>query len=775
MLGGTITFQQISRPPAPREINLGKFGFEAVVQVGRSASEPACFTSRNLDFRSFWPKRVGRRAINFLASPDSWNFFALWASLLEITGGILGPPSMSLNGVLGEAFAAGLWRPAPRRPSSILQAALAPGPLDVMPFRLGMPMEWAGAVPPVPVVTRVVEPEPATPVAVPAPTTIVPKPQSKSARLAPSAEDAADRRKVLSSWTEILIRLGCATDAYDKCGGEFSESKVQVFMAPKATGTLAIRASAWCLFLRYAEANDLDPSKFDEAAAFSYLTAIAADPKIAQSRGPSFLCAVNFLRGCCGLKAGFQVADSGRCKGASALSVAETRLAKQRDPLRASWIRAAEAEIVLADEGGGDLGLLTPPEAEMLGFLMFCLHTRARCSDTSRIKVEPKLDEHFLADPICSFVETMAIGGATKTGQTAKKARLSIPIVGLSRGLSDVPWAASWLNIRKTLGLNAERDECLQRELLADGSFGAGRVLPGQATTWLRFILIKMGVESALLENVGSHSCKVSLLSMAAKAGMSRDDRRTLGGHVAPNDKTVDIYARDVLAAPLRNLAFLLSDIREGIFDPDVSRSGRYSQRRSDDLCMICKDDIAKSPSFRCNCGNWAHSDCSVRCHVCLGEFCMSCDNYTRHTCREPETVAQEILEESGSDWDSEDDSDVEQARMTLEQVEAAEAEVAQERAFLEKGASADDALMPENGVFVHLVHRTAHRACDEGFTACGVVVSDLTHEYLSGDDDFSHSKLCWRSGCCPWQQRPPIVEVSESESDGFSVLNEAS
>ena len=638
-----------------------------------------------------------------------------------------------------------------------------------------MPMEWAGAVPPVPVATTpvavVAEAEPE--VAPPVQSVVRPKPQASSARLTPSAEDAADRAKVIAVWIEILNWLGCATEAFDKCGGEFTEANVQVYMAPKATGTLAIRASSWTLFLRYAEVIGFEPSEFNEEVVFTYLTAIAADVKIAQSRGFTFLRAINFLRGCCGLKAGFQVADSGRCKGAIALSVAEVRLAKQRDPLRAAWLRAAEAEIVLADEGGGELGLLSPPEAVMLGFLVFCTHARARCTDTARIQVEPILDEPLRHDPICSFVESFAVGGATKTGQTAKKARMSIPVVGLSRGISDVPWAAAWLNLRKKLGLNAKRDECLQRELLADGSFGAGRVRPGQATVWLRFLLIKMGIEPGLLENIGSHSCKVSLLSMAAKAGLSRDDRRMLGGHVAPNDKSVDIYARDTLAAPLHNLAILLGEIRCGAFDPDVSRSGRWAQLPSGDLCMICKDDLATLPAFRCNCGNWAHSSCAARCERCLAEFCMSCDNFVRHVCREPETVAQEILEESGSDWDSDDDSDVEQARMALEQVEAAETEEAQEKAFLEKGANSDDAMMPEGGVYVHMTHRTAHRASEEGVTACGVVVSDLTHEYLSGDDDMSHAKLCWRSGCCPWQQRPPIVEVSESESDIFAGISD--
>jgi hypothetical protein len=155
---------------------------------------------------------------------------------------------MSLDGVLGEAFASGLWRAPFRRATSILQVAMAPGPLDAMPFRMGMPMEWAGAIPPVPVVTipDVIVLEAELEVAPPASTVVCPKPQARSARLTPSAEDAADRAKVIAVWIEILTRLGCATEAYDKCGGVFTEANVQVYMAsPKATGTLTIRASSW--------------------------------------------------------------------------------------------------------------------------------------------------------------------------------------------------------------------------------------------------------------------------------------------------------------------------------------------------------------------------------------------------------------------------------------------------------------------------------------------------------------------------------------------------
>ena len=65
-------------------------------------------------------------------------------------------------------------------------------------------------------------------------------------------------------------------------------------------------------------------------------------------------------------------------------------------------------------------------------------------------------------------------------------------------------------------------------EPLADGTFGEGRIQAGQATAWLQHILLKLGVPAAELTNVGSHSCKATVLSIAAKAGLSRDTRRTL-------------------------------------------------------------------------------------------------------------------------------------------------------------------------------------------------------------------------------------------------------
>jgi hypothetical protein len=147
-----------------------------------------------------------------------------------------------------------------------------------------------------------------------------------------------------------------------------------------------------------------------------------------------------------------------------------------------------------------------------------------------------------------------------------------------------------------------------------------------------------------------------------------------------------------------------------------------------------------------------------------MAEFCNRCDRYAAHKCREPETVSQKLLEESDPEWDTDDDSDLEQARMALEGAEELATDESEQRSFLEKGANAENAKMPEAGLFVHRVHRTAHKAGLDGSTACGVLVSDLTHEFFSGSDDLSSVRLCWRSGCAPWEKESSDSEVEISD-----------
>jgi hypothetical protein len=441
------------------------------------------------------------------------------------------------------------------------------------------------------------------------------------------------------------------------------------------------------------------------------------------------------------------------------------------------WVAIAEEMLVRALDGDGCLEL---HEAGVLGFLLFCLHGRQRCSDGARITEEPVLDtSHGNGRELFSFIEATTSGDACKTGNTSKKARLAIPVVGLAYGVSGQPWADAWLRIRKTLRLNASRDACLMREPLADGTFTEARIKPGQATQWLRHILLKLGAEPTALRNIGSHSCKTTLLSVAAKGGLPRDTRRTLGGHATPGDDSVDTYSRDVLAAPLLELAQLLGKVRAGTFDPDATRSGRWHLNSLNDFyskerqCAHCSGPLAGHAISACQCGNFFHTyedsfTCSKVCGDCGAEFCTQCDSVSTHVCTTG-AVAPILAEESDDSLATDNDSDGEVAAITIAETEETFVEACAHQRLLEKGASmGDDAIVPEEGVFINRVSGTAHKVhrADAEKSACGVVMNPLSFSHDFGETALIGATLCWRSGCSNWMAK--IVEPEPTEDEAI-------
>eukprot|EP00969_Alexandrium_andersonii_P053180 2337087-Alexandrium_andersonii.AAC.1 len=74
---------------------------------------------------------------------------------------------------------------------------------------------------------------------------------------------------------------------------------------------------------------------------------------------------------------------------------------------------------------------------------------------------------------------------------------------------------------------------------LAGGGWSQRPMTSTEGGLWLREILSKHGVDPVELANVGSHSLKCTLLSWAAKAGMRPSERRVLGYHSKPGDRSV--------------------------------------------------------------------------------------------------------------------------------------------------------------------------------------------------------------------------------------------
>ena len=91
-----------------------------------------------------------------------------------------------------------------------------------------------------------------------------------------------------------------------------------------------------------------------------------------------------------------------------------------------------------------------------------------------------------------------------------------------------------------------------------------------EASKWLNAILAKL---DGPVENISSHSLKCTTLSWLAKAGANENHRLVLGHH-SSGKGSLEVYSRDLLAAPLRTLEEILRQIRVGGLQPDRTRSG---------------------------------------------------------------------------------------------------------------------------------------------------------------------------------------------------------
>jgi hypothetical protein len=530
------------------------------------------------------------------------------------------------------------------------------------------------------------------------------------------------------------------------------DEHLRSYLRTRRPGTLQIHASAWRLYLKYCEEEGIKADQLDEAAAYCYLQALNVR-KAPPTRAPSFLKACNFAFGVLKFHKGNGIANSARCRGSAAASQSRRKDRRQRDPLTMEQVKALEVEVSLARSGGG---ALTKAEAVVAGFFLFCIHTRTRCSDAAKVKLEPTIDDAQDGDPTCSFVEASTTGDCVKTGNTEEKASLKMPLAGLSKGLSNLPWAEAWLSIRDELSMEATDDECLMLEPLMGGEFGQGRIEAGQATEMLRHLLTRLGFAPETLANVGSHSCKATLLSVCAKAGMQRDLRRTLGGHAVPGDRSVDVYSRDVLAFPLLELGRLLEKIRTGEFAPDSSRSGRWRKvptvvpNRREDKCKACDKPLENDAIFECPCSNLVHDSgfCVVVCAGCGEKMCELCCAVGAHTCE----LSDESSDSSGSS--SEDDSDGEKVTMALEEEEREEAVAESAKALLVKGVeNGSQAIFPEGGVLINKITGVVHMMKDAHTCACGLNAIETRYEYHYEASAIYDKKLCWRPGCAKWEK----------------------
>ncbi|CAE7219633.1 unnamed protein product [Symbiodinium microadriaticum] len=148
-----------------------------------------------------------------------------------------------------------------------------------------------------------------------------------------------------------------------------------------------------------------------------------------------------------------------------------------------------------------------------------------------------------------------------------------LPMVAPGLGVVGPNWARLWKLARQELGLVDPPDFPVMPAPDKSGSPTVRPLDTEEMGRWLRCILT--GSSSKQGERkLSSHSCKCTMLSYAAKRGISIMDRQLLGYHTTPHRMALT-YSRDSAAHPLMILGRLIGEIREKKFFPDETRSGR--------------------------------------------------------------------------------------------------------------------------------------------------------------------------------------------------------
>ena len=199
-------------------------------------------------------------------------------------------------------------------------------------------------------------------------------------------------------------------------------------------------------------------------------------------------------------------------------------------------------------------------DAVLSGFVLFLVYARLRWADGQHV-VRWEVDQD---DECVPFLEASV--GQHKTMRAAQHRFRFLPIAALGQGVRNHDWVSAWLDARRALGIKPPPKHL---PLPAPDKAGNPRRGPRARDGFV-------------------HSAKATLLSWAAKAGRTYEDRLVMGYHSIPG--------RMALVCLLRLLQdLLLKQAREGTFVPDVSRSGRFPFKPS---VVEVKDEEAEPADF---------------------------------------------------------------------------------------------------------------------------------------------------------------------------------
>lgn len=166
------------------------------------------------------------------------------------------------------------------------------------------------------------------------------------------------------------------------------------------------------------------------------------------------------------------------------------------------------------------------------GFFLLLVYGRLRYSDGLQL-VNLQVDSTEVDGRVSGFLEAQA--ERTKTSVTLERKVRFLPVAIPLDSLVDPSWVRVWMALREEAGLNGRPPHPMLPSPQLGGGWSQMPLSVASAGDWLRSLL---KIESVARDRVATHSCKATLLSMAAKYGMDCDSRRMLGYHSESNYRT---------------------------------------------------------------------------------------------------------------------------------------------------------------------------------------------------------------------------------------------
>ena len=322
----------------------------------------------------------------------------------------------------------------------------------------------------------------------------------------------------------------------------------------KAPQTLLKRVNSLAKLCRTLQAQGIGFPCAEEQ--FYFFLKHETELKAPASRLKAFFESIVFSRHVLGVEPLQAIVTSRRCLGAS--SNFSLGCSKQAEPF--SVMQLQRLHEVLRD--GPELW-----DQVMSGMILFCVYRRSRWSDSQHAEC---LIPDFDLEGKLQFLEIKS--AVHKTARAFHLRHMFLPVAAPAYGVTQDCWGEQWMKARVALDISdlsvfplmPAPDSCLEPTKRP--------ISTSEAKKWILHLLGPELVRSDA--KLTSHSCKCTCLSFLAKRGANFEDRLVLGYH-ANKLRMAMTYSRDSAARPLSILSQVLQEIRDGIFNPDNTRSGR--------------------------------------------------------------------------------------------------------------------------------------------------------------------------------------------------------